>query len=852
MENVNIISNSQCMGCGVCVDVCPLNVIALKENKLGFLEPRINEIGCIGCRKCLDTCPVNNLVYDNDCCPPAYVVKRNDSIRMKSSSGGFFYTLASYVLRRGGVVVGVRYADDSPDVYFSMESSYDGLEELMGSKYVSPRPNGIYKKVKEQLDNGVDVLFSGSPCHIAALYSFLGKRYEKLITMDIMCHGAPSSRMLKSFLNESNIDAKRVEFRNKKYFEWGKYGSVYCLRDGTIKTQLWDKYYEAFLTDLSLRDSCYTCKYSRLPRQGDFTAGDYWKSLRKEKCAGDDGLGLSLVFINTPRAKSVFEQLRAEFEYIEPIMPHEGFIGNRFGDIPVPMTRRRFVEIYEKTNNFLKAVEYAKSWRYDVGIYGATNNTNYGGLLTYYSLYKAVEKLGYSTVMVNDPEFVKSDFDNNFARRFLSKNTDMTLRRSPAKQYELNDHIDTFVLGSDQVWNYKLFWRWGKLLYFNFVSDNKKRISYAASFGLNAHTIPDSETISVVRQLNKFDRISVREKDGVSILNDFNVPSKHVLDPVFLLNTREYYKLINGSNLKLPARYVGSYLTSPYEQYKREILKDISGKLGLPTINMTVMNMLDGSDKPYVDRKNIFKKDQLPVVEEPTLEDWLKIIIGSEFFITDSFHAVCVCIMFKKRFIVLQESWATSRLESLLDVFNLKDRWVRVKQFSDYAYNESWFEPLNSDEINFTWDKLKNECIRWLDSSISGDKGIVVCKLINEIVSLDELIKIFNDGDSLLYSNKKFICKNNKLVKTVDEDYNAAYIRMNGSLTVVNSLINKELCLDGKQVMVLSGRNIFDVMDVSTRTYYEFTNPKIILVKHVEGSIVIYGCNESCDLSMLM
>lgn len=215
--------------------------------------------------------------------PKLYAVWHpNDTVRLSSSSGGAFTILAESVIRRGGVVFGAAWNQDC-DVVMEAVESLDQLPLLRESKYVAALQNNAYEKARALLESGREVLFSGAPCQIAGLYSFLkGKVYDNLTTVDFICHGTPDRRVWRKYLDylEKKYQDKicDVHFRDKR---WG----VECnlLLRIALKGKQVDKiisqkrntYFCGFNRRITLRRCCLRCMFNGLPRQADFSMADF-------------------------------------------------------------------------------------------------------------------------------------------------------------------------------------------------------------------------------------------------------------------------------------------------------------------------------------------------------------------------------------------------------------------------------------------------------------------------------------------------------------------------------------------------------------------------------------------------
>lgn len=302
-----------CSGCGACACACPQGCISMISDGEGFLYPEINTDKCIECEKCKKSCPVleKNTPYAD---ANAYAVQNNDeSIRLQSSSGGFFTLLAEYVLDRGGVVFGAALSDNLSVYHVCVENKKD-LRRLRGSKYVQSVIGDTYLQAKNHLNNGRLVLFTGTPCQIEGLLKFLGKTYGNLITQDIICHGAPSPDVWKKYIewheNNSGNPVVDASFRSKKS-GWKAFSMQLRFANGVEKyySLRQDLFLKSFLSDLCLRPSCYSCSFKSKLRASDFTLADFW-GVHNFLPETDDDKGTSLVLVFSQKAADIFDELK--------------------------------------------------------------------------------------------------------------------------------------------------------------------------------------------------------------------------------------------------------------------------------------------------------------------------------------------------------------------------------------------------------------------------------------------------------------------------------------------------------------------------------------------------------------
>lgn len=338
---INITDKKDCCGCEACVQSCPKSCIRMSADEEGFLYPQVDAETCIDCGLCEKVCPVLNQEAGQKPIK-TYAAKNPDkSIRLASSSGGVFTAVAAEIIRRGGVVFGAKFNSEW-EVVHGYTDNEEELAAFRGSKYVQSRIGHSYKEAREFLKQGRPVLFTGTSCQIAGLHRFLRKKYSNLITIDVICHGAPSPQMWKDYLeylarqkgvsvgkNTVSLSlngipyADGISFRDKT-ISWKKYG--FSIRNnapvGSVENSVSPSgnhkktkhlffepltenlFLRTFLSNLCLRPSCYSCPAKAGKAQSDLTIGDFWGVLRIKPLAYDS-TGVSLVMVNTESGRQI-------------------------------------------------------------------------------------------------------------------------------------------------------------------------------------------------------------------------------------------------------------------------------------------------------------------------------------------------------------------------------------------------------------------------------------------------------------------------------------------------------------------------------------------------------------------
>lgn len=310
-----------CTGCSMCVDVCKKGAIRLHINKEGFIFPHIDTDLCVECKQCIAKCPVKNKLQGNAPLRTVVAYSKSNSIYLNSSSGGIFGQFVNNLLSQGWNAVGAESQDDTLEVKHTIISNINDINRIQGSKYVQSRTDGIYKEILDLLNKGERVLFSGTPCQCAALRSFVGNRYhQRLIVVDIICHGVSNEKFLKKCLEKQyGYPASKmayIKFRIKDDYERSGFNMTLHINDD-IKfiPSFRNLYYSWYLRGLIYRNSCYECQFANVRRIGDITLGDC-NTYKRYRCLHEEK-SLSIVLLNTPLGQRLWGECAEEFAFME-------------------------------------------------------------------------------------------------------------------------------------------------------------------------------------------------------------------------------------------------------------------------------------------------------------------------------------------------------------------------------------------------------------------------------------------------------------------------------------------------------------------------------------------------------
>ena len=319
---IYIETKKDCVGCWACYQICPKKCIAMIEDEEGFLYPKVDSTLCIDCNLCNKVCPVENRGVARDV-KKIYLAKNiNSDIRKESSSGGFFNSIATPILERGGVVFGAAFNENNELVHQYVEDK-SNLHKLCGSKYVQSKIENSFVNVKKFLVSEREVLFVGTPCQIAGLKLFLKKDYDNLILVDFVCHGVPSPGVFKSYLSDvirkqHILKLQRVSFRNKR-MGWRIYGFKLNYIDVNNKNKIFfesrysNHFLRGFLSDIYLRPSCYACPSKSGSSGADLTISDFWAINKSKYRFLDDDKGISTIYtysdiLNTEKYSDIYTE----------------------------------------------------------------------------------------------------------------------------------------------------------------------------------------------------------------------------------------------------------------------------------------------------------------------------------------------------------------------------------------------------------------------------------------------------------------------------------------------------------------------------------------------------------------
>lgn len=775
-----VVTEEKCTGCGACANKCPVNAIEMNLSQEGFYLAQIDSSLCIECGMCYKTCPAMNEIARDRIPQRAFAMHGEREHQLQSSSGGAFSQIASSFIQRGAAVSGASYTPDFHHVQHILIRSIGELKKIQGSKYLQSRAFSIFREIKTILEQGGTVLFSGVPCQVAGLYAFLEDTdITNLFSIDLICHSVPSAGIFATYLTEKFCERSicDLSFRDKT-----KGLLPYHFRidfaDGTQyrSTSNEDTYLQAFLNGLISNKVCHNCAYANIKRIGDITLGDYWGIEIHDKSKYSP-LGTSLVLVNTSKGQRIFDETLYAWAQETPI--EWAIQGNRTLSEPTPAhpLRDRFFDFLRKGKSVEISAMHTLSHHFDIGLVGIWRMENYGSALTYYSLYKYLNNCGFSVMMIERPKnaiWQPNDELNLFEALPVPAYDKADRLNNYFEMQMLNSNCDCFLVGSDQIWYPPMVQLIGNFAYLDFVQEHKAKVAYAVSFGHNEYkNIDFYQQQLAAYYINRFDQISVRELSGQSICEDVLGVKKaiQVMDPVFLIDESEYVELARQSNWH-DKGYIAAYILDPNEE-KEALLQRAACEQGKKLIVLSEAYLSEA----------VLAKWTLSVEQNVGVTDWLAVLHGADFIITDSFHGVCFSIIFRKPFIcVCNNERGAARFETILSLAGLQDRMLESAAQTDCRL-------LLETTIDYdcVWEKLDQEIYsskKWLAQSVTIEKEKKITS--NDIVyqRLIELFSLQNEQTTNLINYNR----------RQDEGINSAL----GQLVINNKLTNANIKrLDG-------------------------------------------------------
>lgn len=682
------IKKGNCTNCKACYSSCPVQAIYFENDEYGFEYPVINESKCIKCGLCKKNCSKINVTKKQKSLNTYAVQSKSWELMKKSSSGGVFAQLAEFILSHKGIVFGCTLYKENKDFVVKHIAITDKseLNKIQGSKYVQSDIGNCYKQARDYLEDGKQVLFSGTPCQIAGFKAFLNREYENLTCVDLSCEGVPNQKIFNDYVKflEKNIIKHPVvdfKFRNKEKLGWG------CTTTTTTTYKVGNKlrnyvdynpsYSNLFINMATLRESCYNCNFAGEERISDITLADAWginlEYPNIEQYGFELNKGISLVLVNTQKGQKLLENINTNkninlfkidinklVKYNHPLRCSSVLTNNREHYLKIYKENdyATLDKIYAQENGYKRKKtlieklknKFNRKHKIDCLLMTMYANSNYGSILTTYALQKVLKDLGYSSQIINyskQQPFICKDFYFKYC----------SLTPLIENFKSLNKMTKTFIIGADNLINCKTdSFGYVTRNLFNFTSINKKRIMIAGSMGDWDGQLPEKQYKYFKALLKRFNYLSTREKHGKEIFkNAFNLNSDWLNDPIFYLDKKEYIKISEDSKMNYTGKIMQYilYPTKDTEEICNKISQNNNSDIARFEGNINAMQY------SYFD-KNV------------SVSDWLNAIINSKIIITDSFHCCAFALMFNKPFICLANSHAQLRFTNLFEKLGVK------------------------------------------------------------------------------------------------------------------------------------------------------------------------------------
>ena len=359
------LEQSLCMGCSACINTCSHEALAFQDDTWGYYRSQVDYDRCVDCGRCEAVCPALHLPKKTNKEHPTChaCIASSENIVRDSSSGGMFTLLAEKIFQSSGYVVGAAWTETFAVKHVIIKDRSD-LPKMQKSKYLQSYMGNVFKEIKEKLEENSPLLFTGTPCQVAGLRTYLGKEYEHLLLVDILCSHAPSQLFFRKYLREAFPQGvEKYEFRHKKY-GWDCITIKVTTKDGETIIRRGgkeDDWQRIFHDHTMCAIHCETCKYQKIPRYGDLTLGDFW-GIEKRDQGIDSKQGVSVVLCNNDKGRAFLKGIPVEKLKLNKVLPLQWLGGNGYAinnsqNYSSPK-RDAFYQAIQ-TKSFSKAVKHA-------------------------------------------------------------------------------------------------------------------------------------------------------------------------------------------------------------------------------------------------------------------------------------------------------------------------------------------------------------------------------------------------------------------------------------------------------------------------------------------------------------
>lgn len=300
MNKIELCKHDVCTQCYACKTACPKGCVSMVEAKDGFVIPEIDREKCVECGACMKACHRLNPTFEFQKPKHTYACwTKNIADRERSSSGGAFSVIAKRIISQGGIVYGASMCDNLQVKHIGIERNED-IVRLQGSKYLQSYLGDTYKNVRNELKIGRKVLFTGTPCQVAGLLTFLHKSYDNLYTCDVVCHGVPSQKAFDAYIEKIGLKGKCKDFSFRFTKGWGYQSKIISPKNAY--------YLRAFTKGLMFSEACYSCAYARPERVSDISLADYWGLGMMKPFNYPTHKGISCLLVNNEKALTLLDE----------------------------------------------------------------------------------------------------------------------------------------------------------------------------------------------------------------------------------------------------------------------------------------------------------------------------------------------------------------------------------------------------------------------------------------------------------------------------------------------------------------------------------------------------------------
>ena len=747
-----------CTGCGACYSACPQQAISMVPDEEGFLVPKIIAEKCLECGKCDAVCPLNHQNTERK--PIAvYAAKHsNEETRLFSSSGGMFSALAEKIIAENGVVFGAKF-DENMKVVHGFTETIEGLADFRGSKYVQSNIGNSYIDAKSFLDSGRQVLFTGTPCQIAGLKSFLQKDYENLLTVDLICHGVPSPLIWKKYLESvlekykysvPDLKITKAFFREKKE-SWEQFNfaihafSSHLSREFEIISENFCKntFMQFFLSNQCLRHTCYSCRFKSFKSGSDITIGDFW-GIKNVMPDFFDRNGNSLVLLNSEKGHSFFNTITSIISnetIYETTLKHN------------PMTERSMEKPKERADffknlNFSCSIPIQPPLPLKIGIL-TLQGFNYGCVFQTYALMETLKSLGYKPILLSRKKVKSSKIQ-------VSLQIKAYIKQLARKALFLKGDNQTYAWIKQVQKEHKKNRQTYKNLSQKFTPFIEKNISKNATYPLDSLEF-DNNFFELKKQSKNLDvvivgsdqvwRIRQTPSDiGENFCNFLknSQTKRFAYAASFGTNDWEYTKEETYICSKLLREFIvvsvreSDGVNKCLKYFNRQAVHVLDPVFLLNKKSYT-SRLLDDADTPKdlvfnyflsdsTEKRNMskfilkfFGKNESWIstsnfAQFQSPEVWLANFKNSVFVFTDSFHGCAFSIIFNKPFVVFMNNKNDPRILSVLNTFNLTNRLITS---ATELTEEKILAPIDWKKVNIILELEREKSLNFLRNSLA-------------------------------------------------------------------------------------------------------------------------------------